>query len=381
MEATRPRWSLTVKVVVGLLLLALGVYLLYRFRIVLAPLVITLIIAYILTPVADYCEVRLRLPRALATLLSYLVLLAALTAILMLIIPPLASQLSGLTLDFQRFLSAMQTFFQGSISIAGVVIDLEAGFSAVVQGLQGLLEPLFGQTLGFLFQAIGSLVWVVFISVISFYLIKDAGALGAWVEHLVPPTLQEDYQRLSGIIQEIWAAFFRGQLVLALVVATIITSLGFAIGLPFALALGVLAGLLEFLPSLGHGIWLTVASVLAFFAGSTWLPLPNWAFLLLLIGLHVIFQQFDLNYLIPRIIGHRVNLPPVVVILGIVAGAVIAGVLGVLLAAPTIASARVIGRYIYGNLFDTEAFREAAPSPDITPDPHWWRSKIRGEKN
>jgi predicted PurR-regulated permease PerM len=73
---------------------------------------------------------------------------------------------------------------------------------------------------------------------------------------------------------------------------------------------------------------------------------------LIVLGLHVVFQQVDLNYLIPRIIGRRVHLHPMVVILGIVAGALLAGVLGVLLAAPTIASARLLGRYLKAYLFD-----------------------------
>jgi len=88
--------------------------------------------------------------------------------------------------------------------------------------------------------------------------------------------------------------------------------------------------------------------------------------------LHIIFQQFDLNYLIPRIIGRQVHLPPLVVILGIVAGAAFAGVLGVALAAPTIASSRVISRYIYANLFDLNPFPEAGASSLPPPDPRWW---------
>jgi predicted PurR-regulated permease PerM len=379
MDNSRPEWSSRTKSTISVVLAALGVYLLYRFNIVLAPLVMALILAYILTPIANICEARLHMPRALATLLAYLILLGILGAILMVVIPPLASQLSGMSLDLQRFLEEARSFFRGSISIAGLRLDLEAGFQGLIQGLQGLLEPVVGQTLGFLIRAIGSIVWVIFTLVVSFYLIKDTGSLGAWLESLVPPAFKPDYLRLTDLIREIWRSFFRGQIVLALVVASIITGFGLIMGLPFALAMGVLAGLLEFLPSVGHAIWLFIASILAFFGGSTYLPLPNWAFMLLLIGLHMVFQQFDLNYLIPRIIGRRVHLPPVVVILGIVTGAVIAGVLGILLAAPTIASARVIGRYIYGNLFDLNPFPENTAPAIAAPDPRWWRKPRKGQ--
>jgi predicted PurR-regulated permease PerM len=68
-----------------------------------------------------------------------------------------------------------------------------------------------------------------------------------------------------------------------------------------------------------------------------------------------------------------VHLPPLVVILGIVTGAVLAGVLGVLLAAPSIASLRVLGRYLYANLFDMEPFPESAAPPLPPPNLHWYR--------
>jgi predicted PurR-regulated permease PerM len=102
-------------------------------------------------------------------------------------------------------------------------------------------------------------------------------------------------------------------------------------------------------------------------------PGPNWAFAILIVVLHMVFQQFDLNYLIPRIIGRRVHLPPIVVILGIVTGAVLAGILGIPLAAPTIASARVIGRYIYSNLFDLEPFPVEEEQPLLSVNPKWWQ--------
>ncbi len=168
------------------------------------------------------------------------------------------------------------------------------------------------------------------------------------------PAYREDVAYLIDEINEIWAAFFRGQLTLAVVVAIIFTIVGLIIGLPAVLAMAVLAGLLEFLPSVGHAIWLILASLLMFFQGSTWLPVHNVVATLILIGLHLVFQQVDLNFLIPRIVGRRVHLNPMVVILGIVAGAALAGVLGILLAAPTIATARVLGGYIFANLFDRD---------------------------
>lgn len=373
MNAKRPPWGTSTKLAVFLLLLAGAIFLLWRFSDAIRPFIIAAIIAYVLSPLVSLFQRRLRLPRALATFLAYLVLLAMAAAIPLLIIPPLTAQASDMNLNFQRLEAQAEALMNRRYLVAGQLIDLKVIFEQAVGSLRGVLEPLFGRSLELAVEAISSLVWIIFTLVVSFYLTKDGPALQAWLEKITPHSYREDYLCLRGEIALIWNAFFRGQLVLALVVAGIFTTLGLALGLPFALVMGVLAGLLEFLPSIGHAIWLTIVSILAFFIGSAWLPLPNWAFMLVLIAIHLVFQQFDLNYLIPRIIGRRVHLPPLVVILGIVSGALLAGFLGIFLAAPTIASARVVGRYLYANLFDQEPFVVEESSPLPAPNPRFWK--------
>jgi predicted PurR-regulated permease PerM len=361
---------------VVVILLGLTIFLLYQFREEIAPLILAVIIAYILSPVANLLQNRFKLHRGLATFLAFTLLAVILIGIFMLITPSLVAQISSLNVDIERIFSQFETIRITEYEILGQSINIDELSQQVLGSLRSLSEPFFGQTLGYAVEVISSLVWVVFVVVVAFYLIKDGHALREWIEGLVPPIYLPDYTQLRLTISEIWSAFFRGQIVLAIVVSTIFTLVGFIIGLPFALAMGFLAGILEFLPTLGHAIWLVIASILALFIGSTWLPLPNWIFMLIVIGMHIIFQQFDLNYLLPRIIGRRVHLPPLVVILGIFAGALLAGFLGILLAAPTIATARVIGRYIYANLVDIAPFPEKSiTTPLPPPDPQWWRRR------
>ena len=375
----RPRWPYPVKIVISLMLLGLALYLLHTFRLVIPPLVIAIIIAFVLSPVSRWLHRKLHLPRLLAIFLSYLLALLVLALFPGLIIPWIAAEFSNLNLDLQRIMLTIEEALGRQVTIAGFEIDTSALLEQLVAGLQGLVEPIIGQTLNLAVGIISSIIWVIFIVVVSFYLIKDAPQLGQWVQNHVPDAYRRDYDWLRNEINQIWTAFFRGQLMLALVVALIFTLLGYALGLPFALAMGILAGLLEFLPSIGHGIWMTIAALLAYFIGSTWLHIPNWIFMLIIIGLHMFFQQFDLNYLIPRIIGSRLHLPPLVVILGIVSGAILAGVLGIPLAAPVIASARVIGGYIYANLLDLDWPPVSATQPLPPPNPRWWKRSPRKE--
>lgn len=376
MENPRPRWSSSAKLVFSLLILALVLYLLNRFRLVIPPLILALILAYILSPLTHFLQKRLRLGRGLSILFSYMILLFFVALLPLVLIPTLAAEFSGLNLDLQAVLVQMEKLLGREVVVAGTVINTTAVIEQVVSAFTAILEPVVSQTIALVLNIITSVVWVIFIIIVSFYLVRDGHRLRTWFEGMVPPAYSQDYVRLRDAISQIWASFFRGQLVLSLVVTAGFTLLSFALGLPFALGMGMLAGLLELLPSVGHGIWLSLATLLALVFGSTWLPLPNWAFALLLIGLHIFFQQFDLNYLIPRIIGRSVHLHPMVVILGIVSGALLGGVLGILLAAPTIASARVLGGYLYANLFDLDPFPDQTTLPSLPPpNPYWWRKK------
>ncbi|HLC02900.1 MAG TPA: AI-2E family transporter [Anaerolineales bacterium] len=362
-QPVRARWSNTVKLMVGGSLLALGVYVVFRFSALIIPLIIAFILAYVLSPLVSLVQTRLRLSRGWSTGIVYLLALGVISIVPILVVPALLEQLRRLNLDFQRIILSIETFLRRPVVIGSLRIDVSELVIQAESSLRGILEPLFSQTLNFAVDVLTSLVWTVFILVVSFYLVKDGAHLTEWIENLFPPDLRQDVRRLRGEVNPIWSAFFRGQLVLVLVVACIITVGGLVVGLPFALAMGVLAGLLEFLPSLGHGIWLVIAALLTLFRGSTWIPLPNWIVAFIVIGLHGVFQQVDLNLLIPSIIGRRVRLHPLVVILGIVAGASLAGVLGIFLAAPTIASMRVVGRYLQAKLFEMEP-----PPAELAPE-------------
>jgi predicted PurR-regulated permease PerM len=347
-------------------MLALSLYLLYRFRPVIAPLVIAGILAFLLNPIVTFIETRLRMSRGLATVLVYVVLIGLLSILPIIIVPELVDQITNLVSNLERIIQDVEGFLGREIMIGSYTINVAQIIESSVETLRGMLEPLFGQTLGIAVDLITSMVWFIFIMMISFYLVKDSPRLGERLLKMSPPDYREDVRYLKREISAIWAAFFRGQLSLAMVVAIIFTIVGLIIGLPYAFAMAVLAGLLEFLPSLGHVIWIFIASLLMLFQGSSWMPVPNFVAMLILIGLHLVFIQVDLNFLIPRIIGGRVHLRPMIVILGIVAGAALAGVLGVFLAAPTIATARVLGSYIFANLFDMDPI--PAPESSLPAD-------------
>ncbi len=380
MEEKNPEttWSIQTKTMVITTLLVLIGYAFYRFWEVVGPLVLSLILAYVLTPAVKWLQQKLKIPRFLSIVIFYLLLFFIVAAVLSTAIPLLITQISSLDLGLHDTMVQTSAWFDNRYEFAGFVIDGGEILARAMDALQGIFQPVIGQTLDIVALLFTSVIWIIFILILSFYMIKDHEKILDWMHHLIPQRYQQDYERIMQEFHQIWSSFFRGQLILALLVMVIISAVGLLIGLRFALVLGILAGFLEFFPSVGHMVWLIVASIVALLGGSSWINIPNFAFVILVFVIYIIYTQFDLNYLIPKIIGRSVKLPPMVVILGIVIGATVAGVLGVVLAAPTIASLRVVGRYVYAHLVEIEPFSEPSVSEPL-PEPQlrWWRGKFK----
>jgi predicted PurR-regulated permease PerM len=336
----------------------------YKAQVVFVPLIIGAVVAYLLYPVAQFVARVTRLPHGLAALVVFVIALALLVPGVVLVAPLLGEQVAGLKTELTGLASYLETSRAETIVLLpGVELSLQEVTTELGGALRGLLRTAASESVNLIFDASKTFLLVIFTLFIAYYMTADAQKIIAWFKRLIPSRYRLDIDPLLTDINAIWAAFFRGQAVLALVVTAIMTALSFAIGLPQPLLMGLLAGLLEFLVSVGHTIWLIVALALALTQGSTLLPVSNVAFALIVVATNLVFTKFDLNVLIPAIVGSRVRLHPMVVLIGIIVGASVGGVLGIALAAPTIASLRVLGRYVYFWLFDQE------PQPEPTPAP------------
>lgn len=372
LQAARPsrRWHPFTKQVVLIVILIGLVWALFRFSQVLAPTVIACLLAYVLSPLITWLQRRARIPRALGILLSFLLLLGVISSLPALIIPSLVQQVQDLNVDLERIvLTATDWMGQQEVLVFGFPVNLRSLYSQVGEGLRDLFSPAATGAVSLVVNVASGLLWVIYILVVTFYLLLDGPRLREYFPQLLPPQYRDELLRLVEQVDRIWRAFFRGQLVLALTIGSVVTVVAAALGLSNALALGLLAGVLEFLPNIGPAVAALPAVLLALFQGSSYLPLSRWAFALVVILAYVVIQQVENSLLMPRIIGRSVRLHPLVVIVGIVLGASLAGLLGIFLAAPTLATLRILLGYAYRKVLDMEPFGEGlAPlQEDLVP--------------
>ncbi|MCP4427333.1 MAG: AI-2E family transporter, partial [Chloroflexi bacterium] len=365
-----PPWSASAKRAIVIILLAILALALYRIRVLLLPLITAVILAYLVAPLVQFITRRARLRRGWAIALVYLVILAALVSIPVSAISPIVSQVNNFINNLPHLVEQLGELLQQPIVIAGnelplnqvqieqIYASLSANFITLVQTIGSQSLTVFGSIASATLSTFG---WTFLVLFLSFYLVKDHDQLFRAILNLTPETYQSDLLHLSRELQLTWNAFLRGQLVLSGVMGLIIFSIALILNLPNALLLALIASVMEFLPSIGPVLAAVPAILSALFQSQTsWvggLMSPFW-FAVLIVGIYGLVFQLENYYLIPRIMGRRLQLHPLVVILGALAGASVAGLLGILLAAPTLATARLFILYAYAKLTDQPFFAQ-----------------------
>jgi predicted PurR-regulated permease PerM len=365
-----PKWSSATKrfvLITCIILIGLAIW---RFSIVLAPLVVAVIIAYLLNPPVNWLTRCTPLRRSLAAVIVYIIFLFVLALIPTLGAPILVRQIRTLDVDVQEIANQITEAMDYQFTVADVNVNLSSLIEPVTGSLDQALSPLASWAANLAVGIAGGFVWAIFIFVVGFYLLLDANRFSEWLDSWIPPDFLDEFKQLRQEVDGVWKAYFIGQLTLALIVGIIIGVSTALLGIRSAILLGIVAALLELIPNWGYSISGFIGVLFAYFQGSTWIPLPNWAFALLVAVFYFVMWQVDTNYLVPRIIGHRLRLSPAIIIVGIIAGASVGGALGLLLAAPTIATVRVLGSYLYRRLLDLEPYvLKRAPRPRIKKSP------------
>jgi predicted PurR-regulated permease PerM len=145
------------------------------------------------------------------------------------------------------------------------------------------------------------------------------------------------------------------------------------LGVRYAVVLGLLGGLLEFVPVIGPIIAGGTALTIALFQPDNWLGLNPITYALVVLAASILLQQIENNFLVPRILGGSLNLHAVVILVGAIIAANLAGIIGLLLSAPMLATLRLFGRYIYCKLFDLDPWPDPPAITRAPPERKWAR--------
>jgi predicted PurR-regulated permease PerM len=400
-------WSKPTKYLVAVGLVFLGIYILHLSRSVIPLLVVAALNAVIVRPVISWLHLRVHLSRGLAVGLVYLCLAILAPLVIILILPTIIDALVYVgSLDYRSIFengaewlrSTLIQFKAAQLPVTGFDAYVDRAIDMVLEALQPISPiPAVPPPIDSVLQQLGSglraaveaganlvgavfsqVATILFIFLASIYISLDAHTYrGAFLQAL-PAAYETEISTLLARIERTWNAFFQGELTLMLVIG-LITTIGLtALGMPGALYLGIIAGLLELIPTIGPIIAAVPAAIVALVQGSTYLPISNLAFAGLVILFYILVQQVENNLIVPRVLGAAVDLPPLVVITGAVVGASIGGILGVMLATPVIATGREVLDYLYRKMMDREPLQieDTAPESGMSRSANWLSSLL-----
>ncbi len=324
---------------------ALTGWLLYLLAPVLTPFVAAALLAYIGDPLADRLQ-RIRFPRTIAVVTVFLLTFLFLALLVLLVVPMIRTQVSALMQALPGIVAqAEQVWLPWASDFLGITPDADVGLAAFLSrysdmagtwGAKAFLSVT--KSGGAVFAAVLSLF---LIPILTFYLLRDWDFILKRIGALVPSSNRETVFKLARDTDEVLGAFLRGQIMVMLALS-IIYSVGLTvIGLKYAIAIGVVAGLVSFVPYLGFVFGIGLASLTVAME-----PNP----LLMFAGVVVTFtvaQLIEGSFLTPKLVGDRIGLHPVIVIFSIAAGGQLFGFFGILLALPAAAVLSVLVRFAY----------------------------------
>lgn len=330
------------------------------FRGILLPFVAGLGIAYFLNPVADRLE-RIGLSRGLSTLVIVLLMGFLGGLVLVFLFPLIAGQLRDLALSLPDQLQALRRFLEDigrqwlGENFATIQKALESEFAELSKswtaGLGQVLQSLWSGGLAL----VNFLAFLIVTPVVAFYLLLDWERMIARVDSWLPRDHAPTIRRLAHEIDEVLAGFIRGQGTVAFILG-LIYAIGLTwAGLKYGLLIGLMTGLLSFVPFVGSVTGFITA--MGFGLAQFW---PDYVPLLKIVAVFAVAQGLEGYVLSPNIVGQRIRLHPVWLIFSLFAFSYLFGLVGLLIAVPVAAAIGVLARFTISEYRQSALYRGSA---------------------
>jgi len=293
-------------------------------------IVIAALIAYAIAPVVD--TFHKVMPRPLAILLAYLIVISILGAVSYLVVSTAVVQIGVLANNIAVWL---QPNARGQITLLAFLLKVgltQAQISALEQQIEGTLTNVAGSLAGGILPILGGVAGgmlnILLTIVISIYLLVDGARAVELIGTGIPRSRRKQFSETIDILQRVVGGYIRGQILLCTIVGIIVGIGLFILQFPFAVLMGVLTFITEFIPVLGTIFAGSIAVLLALTKG-------GWIMAIIVLAFFVLVHLLEGYVLAPRLIGNAVKLNPAIMLIALTIGSELFGVFGAIFAAPT----------------------------------------------
>ncbi len=369
------RFSREAKIIVLIVGLVLAVWLLARVQRILGPFVWAGITAFVLSPIVDWVEARLRLRRVWVVTLLYLIGLAAIAWALTALVPLVLAQAQDLAAQTPKIATGLmdQLAFLGQylqtqqIGAYGFTIDTQMLVSEVMRNMQNLVGYLTSRAIPAVFNVLEGVGQVILYLISTFYLLRAWPGLRAHLPRLFPRAQRGEFMSLAGAIDRVMGAYIRGQLLLILVMAAATFIALSILQVQYALIIALISGVLEVVPFFGPLAAGGIAVSIVLIQPTTPFGWSNLTLALAVVVAYTVLRQIEDQLVVPNLVGPIVDLHPLLVLFALFAGGGLAGFTGLVVAVPTAAALKIIVLYLYGKIWDEQPAPQPAPAEAPPP--------------
>ena len=369
-----PSWSSTTKLLVGLVMIGIFAFLLVHFQSLISPLLLILIISYLFHPLAALIANSLNISWKAAVGILYLSIFISVLGLITVGGIGLVQQVQNLINQVESIINSLPALIE---QIAGQVyhvgpftIDMPVIIkSTLIQDLLSFVQPLLGRTGNLVGTVAGRAVqiigWIFFILIVSYFIISESNGLTSNLIRIEVPGYSEDLRKLGSKLGRIWNAFLRGQIILFVLAFVIYTILLNILGVKFALGLALMAGLANILPYIGPAItWITMGLITYFQTSKPFgLEAHPLVYVAIVVGSSLVIDQVMDNYVTPRLMAQTLRVHPAAVLVAALIMADLLGILGIVIAAPLLASLALLACDTMRKMFDLDPFPPSGSLP------------------
>ncbi len=373
-----PKWSSTTKLVVGLTFVAILAGLLIRFQQFLGPILLSFIFSYLLYPVIDKLRSHVKLSWRLAVTIIYLLIIISFLGLATWGGISLVEQASSLVKFLNNAVTSLPEYLDQlssqSIVLGPYTFELDSVlYENIGVELRSFIQPALGKVgnliTGLASGAASLFAWLFFIFLISYFILSETKGVPDRIINVTIPGYQVDITRIGRELSRIWNAFLRGQLLI--IGLTIVIYMAFLGGMQvkYFVGLAILAGLARFVPYVGPAVAWTTFGFVSFFQESHLFGMNPWLYVLLVVGIAWLMDAILDNVVVPRVLADALQVHPAAVMLGALIGISILGVVGVLLAAPVVATIKLFIDYAAHKMLDMDPWENMVTIPPPEPVP------------
>ncbi len=388
-SATSPRWSNTTKLIAGFTMVAIVAAILVRFSSFIGPLLLAFILTYLLHPLAKRLSVTMQLSWRAAVNLIFVAFLLIIVLLSTVAGFAIVDQLDNLVRALQTFLSGLpelaRTLSTQAVQIGPFEVDFAGlermlvdefgmNFTDISQQLLSAIQPALGQA-GNLITALATstvttIGWFLFIFIISYLTLTEMGGAPDFFRNAELPGHDADIRRMGRELGRTWNSFLRGQLLIVTLIIIGSFLLMSLFGVHYALALALITGFAKFVPYVGSLAMYITTFLVALFQESNYLNIqPEMTYAIVVTVAAILLDQTFDNIVTPRIYGRALGVHPAAVLVTALIAANLLGVVGLLLAAPVLASLQLFATYTSRKMLDLDPWPqvEKMREPEIVP--------------